>query len=66
MILAVAALCLAALGPWAWSVDGALDWTTGGWTGLAVAAVAGIGGAALLLAVFWRPGAPTAADEPTT
>jgi putative oxidoreductase len=64
MILAVAALCLAALGPGDWSVDGALDWTTGGWRGLAVAAVAGIGGAALLLAVFWRPHAP--ADDSAT
>jgi putative oxidoreductase len=59
MVLAVAALALAALGPGRWSVDHLLDRDTGGWPGLAVAAVAGIGGALALLAVFWRP-APAA------
>jgi putative oxidoreductase len=55
MVLSVVALCLGALGPGDWSVDGALGWDTGGWTGAAVAAVGGIGGALALLAAFWRP-----------
>ena len=51
------ALCLAMLGGGEWSVDHGLDlWDDlSGWTGLAIAAIAGGGGAALLLAVFWRP-----------
>ena len=57
LTLTVVALCLAALGGGEWSVDHALDlWDDlSGWTGLAIAGVAGGGGAALLLAVFWRP-----------
>jgi putative oxidoreductase len=55
MVLAVAALALAALGPGRWSLDHLAGWDTGGWTGLAIAVVAGIGGGAALLAVYWRP-----------
>jgi putative oxidoreductase len=56
MILTVLGLALGALGPGEWSIDHALDldWVDG-WSGLAIAAGAGLGGAALLLAVFWRP-----------
>jgi len=56
MILAVAALALGGTGPGRWSLDNALGWDTGGWPGLTVSAVAGIGGAAALLALAWRPG----------
>jgi len=59
--LTVAALALGALGPGAWSVDKYLKIHLAGLTGLAITAVAGIGGALLLLAVFWRP-APKAPD----
>ncbi len=57
MVLTVAGLALADLGPGAWSLD-RLAGLTGlwGWTGLVIAAVAGFGGAALLLATSWRPG----------
>jgi putative oxidoreductase len=55
MVLSVVALCLGALGPGGWSVDGALGNHTGGWVGAAVTAVLGIGGALLLLAACWRP-----------
>jgi len=53
--LAVAGLALGALGPGAWSLDHALGLDLAGWTGLAITAIAGIGGALLLLVLFWRP-----------
>jgi putative oxidoreductase len=61
MTLTIAATALSALGPGRWSLDHALDIATDldGWTGLAIALIAGAGGAALLLAVFWRPPART-------
>jgi putative oxidoreductase len=57
MLLAVLGLALGALGPGEWSVDDALDIADdlSGWTGLLVAAIAGVGGALLQLVVFWRP-----------
>jgi putative oxidoreductase len=56
MILTVLGVALGALGPGEWSIDDAIDlgWRHG-WSGLAVAAGAGIGGGLALLAVFWRP-----------
>ncbi len=61
LTLIVVAVCLGALGPGEWSVDNGLDltWVAGN-SGLAWAAGAGFGGAAALLAAFWRP-AKTAA-----
>ena len=59
--LTVAGLALGALGPGAWSLDRWPRCTSPGRKGLAVAAVGGIGGALLLLAIFWRPAKP----EPT-
>ena len=61
LTLTVVALCLAMLGAGEWSLDDALELSDlNGWTGLAIAAIAGGGGAALLLAVFWRPAKPAA------
>ena len=60
--LMFAALALSALGAGEWSIDNALDltWTSGD-SGLAIGAIAGIGGALLLLAGFWRrPPSPKA------
>jgi putative oxidoreductase len=55
MTLTLVALGLAGLGAGEWSVDNALDiFQPGGWVGLAIAAIAGGGGAAGLLVVFWR------------
>lgn len=57
MTLAIVGLTLGAVGPGEWSLDNALDLLddlTGG-TGLVITAAAGFGGAALLLAAFWRP-----------
>jgi putative oxidoreductase len=53
--LTIAALALGALGPGAWSGDKYLKVHLHGVTGFAITAVAGIGGALLLLAIFWRP-----------
>lgn len=49
-------LALAATGPGRWSLDHALglDWVSGP-IGIAIGAVGGLGGALLLLVVFWRP-----------
>jgi putative oxidoreductase len=56
MTLTLAAIGLAGAGPGEWSLDHALGWfDPPGWLGLGIALVAGIGGAAGLLAMFWRP-----------
>ena len=61
MTLIAAGFLLAVVGPGGWSLDEALDlFQTGdqpvpGDTGLWIALVAGFGGAAALLAGFWRP-----------
>jgi len=52
------ALALAALGSGEWSLDEALDYPIEGWAGFWLALGAGVGGALLLLAVFWRPAKP--------
>jgi putative oxidoreductase len=61
-VLLWAGVALGATGPGRWSVDEALsfEWVSGT-TGLAIAAGAGLGGAALLLVTCWRP-APAAAS----
>ncbi len=49
----------ALLGPGEWSLDNAFDlMDLAGWSGGVIAAVAGVGGAVLLLVVFWRPEKP--------
>jgi len=57
MTLTFAGLVLAVVGAGEWSLDHALDWDDElvGRTGLLTAVVAGAGGAATLLAAFWRP-----------
>jgi putative oxidoreductase len=65
LTLTVVSLCLAMLGAGEWSLDHALeiDDDIAGWTGLAIAAIAGGGGTALLLAVFWRPEKPAVPSD---
>lgn len=55
-VLMCAGLALGALGPGQWSIDNALEleWVSGP-IGFAIAAIGGLGGALLLLLVFWRP-----------
>jgi putative oxidoreductase len=55
-VLTVLGLALGALGPGEWSLDDALGfgWVDG-WSGFAITAGAGIGGALALLLLFWRP-----------
>jgi putative oxidoreductase len=57
LTLLVAALALGALGGGQWSVDRALKIADDlqGWTGFAITAGAGGGGALLTLVLFWRP-----------
>lgn len=60
-VLMFAGLALGALGPGQWSIDNALklEWVSGP-IGFAIAAIGGLGGAALLLLFFWRPEKKTA------
>jgi putative oxidoreductase len=57
MTLTFCGLLLAVIGAGEWSLDNALDWfqPNPGGTGLLIALIAGAGGAAALLATFWRP-----------
>jgi putative oxidoreductase len=54
--LIASGLAIGAMGPGKWSLDNAagLDWVSG-FGSFAITAVVGLGGAALLLVVFWRP-----------
>jgi putative oxidoreductase len=56
MVLSAICLAIGGLGAGGWSLDHALDldWFVGA-SGLAITSAAGAGGAALLLAGFWRP-----------
>ena len=53
--IAVTAFVIATIGSGRWSLDHAADIEWDGWTGSIVAAVAGIGGALIQLAVSYRP-----------
>ncbi|MGH3349454.1 MAG: DoxX family protein [Nocardioides sp.] len=62
MVLIVAGGVLGVTGPGVISLDSAIGIVYDGWIGGAVALGAGVLGAALLLAAFWRPGKPAAAE----
>lgn len=64
MTLGLCGVLIGTIGPGEWSLDDALDLTDDltGTTGLALSAGAGVVGAALLLAVSWRPPAPPIDD----
>ena len=55
LMIILVACALGALGAGGWSVDHMIGFSVYGWAGLAIAALAGAGGAALLLATSWRP-----------
>ena len=65
-VLALAAFSIATIGAGAWSLDHALDLDVEGWTGAVIAAVVGLVGAGLQLAVCYRPPAPAAAPASTS
>jgi putative oxidoreductase len=65
-VLALAAWSIATIGAGAWSVDHALDLDVEGWSGAIIAAVVGLVGAGLQLAVCYRPTAPAAAPASTS
>ena len=62
LTLLLTGIALGGIGAWDWSIDDSINsaWLYG-WKGLVVAAVLGLGGAAALLAVYWRP-EPKAAE----
>jgi len=61
MNLVAALVAIACLGPGRWSLDNAVGFWPHGWWSLAITLVIGLGGAASLLVVFWRP-APKAPE----
>ncbi len=65
MTLTVLGLAVAVLGAGRISLDHVADLDRlAGWTGLGIALVAGVGGAAALLVAYWRPEAPSPTTEP--
>jgi putative oxidoreductase len=56
LMITLVSCAIGALGAGGWSVDHAAGFGLHGWAGLAIAALAGAGGAALLLATSWRRG----------
>ena len=60
LMIALVSCAIGALGGGGWSLDRAAGFSVDGWAGLAIAALAGGGGGALLLATCWRPGAVAA------
>ncbi len=60
MNLIAACFAIGCVGPGRWSLDNAFSISPHGWVGLITVVVVGFGGAAVLLAVFWRPPAPAA------
>jgi hypothetical protein len=62
MTLTLLAVAVGLLGAGEWSIDDTTDDLAdlAGWSGLWIVLGAGLGGALLLLAVFWRP---PASDE---
>ena len=56
LVLTVLGAVIATLGPGHWSIDvGAGLWQPSPLTGLLISVILGVGGAAVLLAAFWRP-----------
>ncbi len=55
LMITLVSAALGALGAGGWSLDRAVGYDVHGWAGLAMTALAGVGGAALLLATSWRP-----------
>jgi len=65
LMISVVAVALAALGPGRVSLDHAAGIRFAGTAGVLTALIAGLGGAALLLAASWRPSVPSTAQPAT-
>ena len=63
LMITLVACAIGALGAGDWSLDHAAGFSVTGWWGLAIAALAGAGGAGLLLAACWRPHPRVSASE---
>jgi putative oxidoreductase len=63
-MIAVVSVALAAIGPGRISLDHAAGINFAGTAGVLTALIAGVGGAALLLATSWRPAAAKSTAEP--
>jgi len=63
LVLAVASLALALLGPGRWSVDDAAGIVLDGWAGGGVALGVAVAATAGLLATFWRPAPKTVEQQ---
>ena len=55
LMITLVSCAIGVLGAGDWSLDHAAGFSVTGWWGLAITALAGAGGAALLLATSWRP-----------
>ena len=65
LMITLVSCAIGALGGGGWSLDHAAGLGVHGWVGLAIAALAGAGGAVLLLVTSWRPGpAPALSPAP--
>lgn len=60
LMITLVSCAIGALGAGAWSLDHAVGFGVTGWAGLAITALAGGAGAAMVLATSWRPSAPSA------
>jgi putative oxidoreductase len=65
LMITLVSCALGALGGGAWSLDHVAGFSVPSWAGLAIAALAGIGGGALLLVTSWRP-APAVSPAPAS
>jgi putative oxidoreductase len=63
MNLAAALFAIGIIGPGEWSLDDAIDYAPSPTTAMWITLVIGVGGAAALLAVFWRPPAKDPASN---
>ena len=63
LMIALVSVAIGALGGGDWSLDHGTGFQVDGRAGLAIAALGGAGGAALLLATCWRPGASAASSD---
>jgi putative oxidoreductase len=57
--IAIGAFAVSTMGPGAWSIDNAIDFTPHGWTSLVITAVVGLGASIAQLAICYQPTRPS-------